>query len=133
MNLGTILECGLSTIKTSENKPDAGLNRLYTILIFESAHLIWRVHCEWHITREERPDKRITPREIKNRWIKHMSQRIHDDLLSTRIKVPHRKSVPTKRVEQTWNRVIKDDNIWRLSLDNISEFLVGMDSGRPPG
>jgi hypothetical protein len=44
-SLGNILGCGLPNF-TKDNKPLTGKNRLYKILVSESAFLIWKLRCE---------------------------------------------------------------------------------------
>lgn len=108
--LGTILGCGLSTLKNGSYKPDKGLNRLYRIIVSETAHLIWRVRCERRIGRSGNPEKFHTKEELRNRWIYEMNQRLRIDCALTNnlkygkramhtymIKI-HGKAVYTKRV-----------------------------------
>jgi len=42
---GSILGCGIA-VHTKNGKPDTGLNRLFRIIMSESAHLIWKLRCE---------------------------------------------------------------------------------------
>jgi hypothetical protein len=47
-NLGDIIGCGLAKFK-SNNKPDKGKNRLYRILVSETAYIIWKTRNERRI------------------------------------------------------------------------------------
>jgi len=47
-NLGDILGCGLANF-TTRGKPDTGKNRLYRIIVSETAYLIWKLRNERHI------------------------------------------------------------------------------------
>lgn len=53
LRFGTILGCGHSNFKDSEGRRRTGANRLYKILISESAHFIWALRCERRITKED--------------------------------------------------------------------------------
>jgi len=59
------------------------LNRLFTITVSESTYLIWRIRCDWKITPEGDPSKKITETEIVNRWVKMVAERIKLDILSS--------------------------------------------------
>ena len=45
-NIGRITGCGLIGFKNPEGKTLRGTSRMYRILIFESAHLIWKLRCK---------------------------------------------------------------------------------------
>lgn len=60
-SLGNALGCGLANF-TTEEKPLTGKNRLYKILVSESAFLIWKLRCERAIG-----DKTHSETEIHNR------------------------------------------------------------------
>ena len=60
---GGILGCGLATY-SKDDKPDSGLNRLFKIIISESAHLIWKLRCERRIAKKDDPLKFHSEREI---------------------------------------------------------------------
>ncbi|KIJ26799.1 hypothetical protein M422DRAFT_106905, partial [Sphaerobolus stellatus SS14] len=47
--LGMILGSSSATFKTREGKPNSDDNWLYHILVTKSAHLIWKMRCEWRI------------------------------------------------------------------------------------
>jgi len=53
MSEGAILGGGLANFKGSNRRPDTPKNRLYRILITESAHLIWVLRCERRIANED--------------------------------------------------------------------------------
>jgi hypothetical protein len=67
IHYGTILGCGLAKITADANK--RGDNRLFCILVSESAHLTWKLRCERHITRNDSLEEQHTPAEIHNRWL----------------------------------------------------------------
>ena len=65
-HFGTILGCGLGDFRDEHNKNVqlTGANRLYAILLSESAHQIWRTHCKWRISDEASMEKIPTEQEV---------------------------------------------------------------------
>lgn len=43
---GEIMSCNLINRKDQKKKPETGKNRLYKIIISESAFLIWKLRCQ---------------------------------------------------------------------------------------
>jgi hypothetical protein len=62
--IGTIIECGAASFTSSKNKPIPGISRFFTILISESADLIWNLRCERVIANDNRAHSEL---EIKQR------------------------------------------------------------------
>ncbi|KAE9401682.1 hypothetical protein BT96DRAFT_817590 [Gymnopus androsaceus JB14] len=120
-NLGIILGTNLLEFKDAKGKSAPGIKRLYKILITESAHLIWKLHCEAVIDHENEdvPDK-----ETYNRLCQVLSQRLARDQSLTY--KPRWKTSAKPRVLQMWNPIIKDPQ--KLPLDWIGEarVLVGI-------
>ncbi|KAJ7501543.1 hypothetical protein B0H11DRAFT_1713398, partial [Mycena galericulata] len=50
--------------------------RLYTIIITESLHIIWKLRCERVIGRKGDP---MSEQEIHNRWIHAINEQIEID------------------------------------------------------
>ncbi|KAE9391841.1 hypothetical protein BT96DRAFT_831489, partial [Gymnopus androsaceus JB14] len=122
-NLGIILGTNLLEFKDAKGKPAPGVKRLYKILITESAHLIWKLHCEAVIDRE---NEDIPDKETYNRLCQVLNQRLARDQSLT-YKPRWKKSALTKkRVLQMWNPIIKDPQ--KLLSDWIGEagVLVGI-------
>jgi ribonuclease HI len=65
ISLGTILGCGLAEFRDDKGKPKRGTQRLYRILMSESAYLIWRLRNNRVISRDGVP---ATEDEIVNKW-----------------------------------------------------------------
>ncbi|KAF5333880.1 hypothetical protein D9758_017402 [Tetrapyrgos nigripes] len=63
--LGTIVGAGLAVLKTPKGARKSGEERLWRILIAESAYLIWRMRCERVIRKDNEPFMR---REVESRW-----------------------------------------------------------------
>lgn len=71
--LGDILGCGLANFKRN-GKPDKGKNRLYRILVSESAYLIWKMRNERRIRDNNEPPD--TPQTLTiNRWTHAINKR----------------------------------------------------------
>jgi ribonuclease HI len=67
VSFGTILSCGSTKILRDEyNKWD---NRLFRILVSESAYFIWKLRCERRISMGDSPEAQHTGHEIHNRWL----------------------------------------------------------------
>jgi hypothetical protein len=67
--LGNIVSCALAIFKMDDGMQTPGANRLWRILVSESAHLIWKLHCERVIKHGNTP---YITEEISNRWYKMM-------------------------------------------------------------
>ena len=64
--LRQVLGCGLAKIQDQRGKMLKGSSRLFTIVVSESAYLIWRLRCEWRIESEENQSKIHTREEVTN-------------------------------------------------------------------
>ena len=72
--LGDVLGCRLANF-TREGKPDKGKNRLFRIIVSETAYLIWKMRNERRIRNNDGPDT-TTKREIRNRWTNAINRRL---------------------------------------------------------
>ncbi|KIJ22624.1 hypothetical protein M422DRAFT_196955 [Sphaerobolus stellatus SS14] len=140
LNVGIILGCGLTEYMTSDRKPDKGKRRLFKILISESAYLIWKIRCEWRIEHNAHPDKKITDsvrldhtdHEVRNRWIKMISDRIHMDILCSDGRRYKKKAIASSIVQKVWGKILRAEKVCGLSLEEISGVLVGIRDWWPP-
>jgi len=82
---GTILGCGLADFhpENDEKVRLPGANRLYAILLSESAHQIWRMRCKWKIANEGSLEKIPTEQEIRATWIRNLNRRLQLEILLT--------------------------------------------------
>jgi hypothetical protein len=96
IHYGTILGCSLVTMTDDVYK--RGDNRLFHILVSESAHLIWKLRCERWITHNDSPVGQHTPAEIHNRWLQIITDKRHYGT----------KALRTKTVLDTWDEVLWD-------------------------
>jgi len=82
ITLGTILASPSTKLKENRKKKD-GTDRLYRLIMTESAHLIWKLRCERVIKKE---GEQTSPAEIKNRWVGTMDARLKLDRKMTNVK-----------------------------------------------
>ncbi|EIM91131.1 uncharacterized protein STEHIDRAFT_49333, partial [Stereum hirsutum FP-91666 SS1] len=127
---GTILGCGVSDFKTGDGKRLPGANRLWRILISESAHLIWKLCCIRRIQHEDDPEMSFSHNEIHNKWVFTMNQRLSlDRSTSNKMKFGTKATRPDL-VLKTWNgTLLNEENLpenwlWQAGV------LVGIPSRR---
>ncbi|EIM88751.1 uncharacterized protein STEHIDRAFT_21159, partial [Stereum hirsutum FP-91666 SS1] len=106
LSFGTILGCGLSDFRNPDGVRLPGTNRLYRILISESAHLIWKMRCTRRIEHLDDPAKFPSEREIRNKWVYHMNRRLLIDRLTCDKKRYGRRATQPKTVLNTWSSVL---------------------------
>lgn len=134
-DIGTVLGAACVDFGEGDNTR-SGENRLFRILITESAYLIWKIRCERRIRNgdPDRAGQAHSINEIKNRWCEAISRRINIDREQTNTRKYGRKAIKFSTVENTWKKILKD-------ADNMPEhwfrrpgLLVSMDisSWRPP-
>jgi len=105
---GDILGCGLANF-TKDNKPDRGKNRLYRIIMSETAYLIWKMRNERRIGREDAEDREVTDSEVRNRWIHAINRRLTIDRALTNKMRFGRHTLNGKLVKQTWFCCLKNE------------------------
>jgi ribonuclease HI len=106
-SLGDIAGCCLSTFCNNKGHPKPGTNRLYRIIISESAYLIWKVRCERVI---ERNCKELwhTPQELYNRLQHTLNRQLELDRAMTDKKFA-KKALSEEKVLNTWSGILKDE------------------------
>jgi len=122
INLGTILASPCTMIKGNREKRH-GTNRLYRIIMSESAHLIWKVGCERVIQME---GEEVPLCKIENRWIEAINAKLDLDRKLTNPKYKT-KSLSTKQVQQTWRHTLRDERLLPENWITDSGVLVGID------
>jgi len=122
---GGILGCGLATY-TKNSKPNSGLNRLFKIIMSESAHLIWKIRCERRIAREDDPQKHHSVNEIHNRWVQAINSRLTIDSLSTNVRKFGKKATKAKLVLQTWEGCLQNNEELPQNWCGRKRVLVGI-------
>jgi ribonuclease HI len=132
-NYGALLGCGLSNFTKDNGKPDAGLNRLFRIIVTESMHLIWKIRCERTITWNNDPSKFHTPTEIHNKWLQAINCRLRIDSVQTNRKIFKKKVIDPKLILRTWKRCLTDELNDTKNWCGKTGVLVGIKPKRPPG
>jgi ribonuclease HI len=130
---GTILACGLANFKNDNGTILHGQNRLFSILISESAHLIWKLRCERRIQNGDDPEKLPSEAEVHNRWVSTINKRLLLDQLMTNQSKYGKKALKPRVVAQTWDRVLLNRENLPRDWIRQSGVLVGMRPQRPPG
>lgn len=133
LTYGTILGCTLAAFKDANDHALPGANRLYRILISESAHLIWRIRCERRISRLDDPARHDTTTELESAWSKVINSRLKIDRLLTNKHKYNKRALPPAHVLRTWNSVLTTNGDLSDDWLQQSGVLVGMQPPRPPG
>ncbi|KAF9555220.1 hypothetical protein CPC08DRAFT_744282 [Agrocybe pediades] len=125
--IGLILGCGMAAFRRRGKVASPGTNRLYTILVSESAHLIWKQRCRWKISLNGDPERIPTAQETTNTWLRQINRRLRIDCLQTN-------RVRVQLVETTWWGVLRkqEDLPDDWATNPTTEVLVGREE-RPPG
>ncbi|TEB21314.1 hypothetical protein FA13DRAFT_1643096 [Coprinellus micaceus] len=111
-DIGTITSCGIPCVKNGETgKIRTGASRLRTILIAQSAHLIWKLRCEWRMGHRGDPAKVHTKRKIHNRWVDMINRTIRFDIMAAKSKNPIRGAPRPATALHTWINTLQDDSI----------------------
>ncbi|TDL17429.1 ribonuclease H-like protein [Rickenella mellea] len=131
--IGSLLGCGLVDIRDEEGKRKTGATRLYRIVVSESMHLVWKLRCEWRISRGADPERVHTVNEIQTRWLKALDTRLRLDGLMTDKRRYGSKALSLNRVRKTWEGVLQDDHRLPDTWPRYTEGLVGIGVARPPG
>jgi hypothetical protein len=118
-NLGVITGCGLAQFQNIKGQRKLGAERLYRIIMTESAHLIWRMRCERIIERSNR-EQWHTAQEIKNRCYGAINKRLALDQAMTN-KRYEAKAIPISTVLCTWSGTLQNE----LSLPDNGLTTLG--------
>ena len=128
---GAVLGCGLANFTRPDGKPDSAKNRLYRILISESAHLIWVLRCERRIRNEDTENH--SERAIYNKWHNKINSRMQVDCLLTNVFLFEKKALKTKLVHDTWAGCSTNKESVHRDWCRSPGVLVGKGPGRPEG
>ena len=133
ISFGSILGANLPNSISTKSTKKKGRNRLFTILVLESAHLIWKLRCEWLIENQGDQSKFPSDNEVHNKWVRAINMRLKFDKLQTDIKRYGSRAIKTDLVLKTWSGVL-------LNKENLpnnwiweSGVLVGITPRQPPG
>ncbi|KAK0217787.1 hypothetical protein IW262DRAFT_1449049 [Armillaria fumosa] len=104
-----ILACGLAQFCNKKNQLLYGKNRLYRILISESAFLIWKLCCEQRITKQDNETKWHSRIEIHNRWVACINQRLMLDCQIAKTCTKKKENLSPKLVLHTWSGCLYEE------------------------
>ncbi|KAJ6628310.1 hypothetical protein B0H10DRAFT_1778274 [Mycena sp. CBHHK59/15] len=123
LSLGAILGCGLAEFHNERGKIEQGTQRLYRILISESAFVIWKLRNDRRISRNGMP---ASEEEINNKWKYAINQRQQVDItLANRPPRGKHPALAPQLVLSTWSGIL--DNERNLPANWLREprVLVG--------
>ncbi|KAH7907268.1 hypothetical protein BJ138DRAFT_1014824, partial [Hygrophoropsis aurantiaca] len=139
-SIGAILGCGsIKRLKDANNEQNETLTnpievrkpkyqdgkaRLLSILLAESAYLIWVIRCEIVIQGKEIPD-----RIIAKRWIDTINRRIQTDRFLAKNR--NYRKINSSLVKNTWKGTLKNEESIQTDWVTALEVLVGIDSPDP--
>ena len=130
--LGDILGCGLANFRHN-NKPDRGKNRLYRILMSETAFLIWKMRNERRIRDNDTTEQEATDSEIRNRWRKAINKRLTIDRVLTNNSRFGKRALEKKLVRSTWKRCLNREEELPEDWTSVKGVLVGISLPSPRG
>ena len=122
ISLGTILASPSIMVKGNKRKKN-GANRLYRLIMSESAHLIWKLRCERVIQKE---GAEIPSCKIESRWMEIMNARLDLDRKLANPKY-EAKSLPIELIQNTWKHTLRDEKLLPNNWVTYSGVLVGID------
>ena len=130
--LGDIIGCSLTEFK-SQGKPDRGKNRLYQIIVSETAYLIWKMRNERRIRDGDMPERLTSDAVTTNRWTHAINKRLTIDRTLTNNNKFGKKALNVKTVKGTWKGCLKDEEDLPTDWFKLKGVLVGIASTCPPG
>lgn len=122
--LGEILGCSLVNLK-KEGKPDKGKNRLYRILMSETAYLIWKMRNERR-TRDGDDQTGDTINETTRRWNYTSNKRLTIDRALTDSTRFQKKALDDKLVKATWRKCLENEADILDDWFKLRGILVGI-------
>lgn len=133
LRIGSVLGSGHANFTHPNGKPRPGANRLYRILMTESAHLIWVLRCERRIKHADMPNANISEIEAHNKWVHKINTRLTlDKITSDKMKFKKLATNPDTAL-QTWSGVLDDEQNLPENWLRRSGVLVGIRARRAPG
>ena len=108
-NIGNITGCGLADFRDERKKPIPGANRLYQILISETAHFIWKLRNE-RIFKLNSEEEWPGEHEVHNRWLAIINARLTLDRSATHRKFDTR-AIKSSTVLDTWTKTLKNEQL----------------------
>ncbi|RDX43886.1 hypothetical protein OH76DRAFT_1543714, partial [Lentinus brumalis] len=124
LSLGIVLGATSFTFSGRTKRPTPGLDRLFAIMVTESAYLVWKLRCERVIDFGEDRERWHSAAEIENRWFAAMNRRLTLDrsLTSTRF---GKKAKDRGLILSTWSGILRDEESLPEDWINTPAVLVG--------
>ncbi|KAJ7164576.1 hypothetical protein C8R43DRAFT_1086077 [Mycena crocata] len=114
--VGQIMACGAIA------KGTPSTTQLFRILVSESAFLVWKLRNE-RVIQEKDP---ASLREIHNRWLKTINNRLQLDCVMTNVRKYGKKSLKKKVGEDTWKKTLKNEDRLPKNWTWETGVLVGV-------
>lgn len=124
ITLGTILGASMIGFGDDTLPKKGGPDRLYRILISETAYLIWKLRCERVIQHGGDPDRYRSSIEIAHRWTAALNTRLTLDRQMTRFGLSKR-ALKKNIVKSTWCNVLENEEALAEDWLQATEVLVG--------
>jgi len=131
-NLGDILGCGLANFSI-KGKPDTGKNRLYRIIVSETAFLIWKLRNERRIRDDDGQEHNNIAAETTKRWVNAINKRLTIDRHMTNNIRFGKKAINEKLVKRTWTGCLNNEEYLPDNWHRKWGVLVGISWTPPPG
>ncbi|KAH7909428.1 hypothetical protein BJ138DRAFT_1010835 [Hygrophoropsis aurantiaca] len=137
-SIGAILGCGsiknlkptTITQNSQRDQPNKspkkrdGKARLLSILLGETAYLIWVIRCEIVIQGKE-----FTNKDLTTRWYNMINNRIQTDRLLAKNR--NYRKLNADIVQSTWRKTLKNEQSLQPDWVTDPEVLVGINSPEP--
>jgi hypothetical protein len=124
--IGMILSSGMARFEDATGARDYGAERLYRILVTESANLIWALRCERVIPEVYTTHTRD---EIEAKWYARMNERLSLDRELTNKRKYGKKAIKKKHVLDTWLGILESETDLPQDWTRECGVLVGIRSG----
>ncbi|TFK86289.1 RnaseH-domain-containing protein [Polyporus arcularius HHB13444] len=124
LSLGVVLGAAALTFAAKAKKATPGLDRLFAIMVTESAYLIWKLRCERVIDLGEDRERWHTAAETENRWFAVMNRRLTLDRALTSARFG-KKAKDRGIVLRTWSGILHAELSLPDDWINTPAVLVG--------
>ncbi|KAF8163910.1 hypothetical protein K438DRAFT_1618039 [Mycena galopus ATCC 62051] len=124
LNWGLLLGCNLTKFRTRGGKILASKQRLFSILISTSMHLIWKLRNKYRFDMDA--DELPSQTEIHNRWVAAINMALKRDILSTNKIHFSRLAFKRQTVLKTWSGTLWDEDSLPDDWIKSDRVLVGI-------
>jgi len=123
-NIGNITGCSLIEVRNQHGQRRNGAERLFRIVITESAYLIWKIRCHRVIEHGDIVDQWPTKNEIVGKWLCAINRRLALDQAMTNKRYGSR-SIKKKTVLHTWSGTLQNEQSLPDDWIKHTRVLVG--------